>query len=990
LRGTYRLTATAAGFKTFVADNIILETNQVRRINISFELGAVSAEVTVSAAAAVISTDSAKIQGQFTRHTIEEAPLLGDGRNPGMLLSTLPQIQQSGNSIYSVEMAGQSGGQIQEGIDGHTSDGVINQVSSIDVMQELVAVSVNNSAEFSRVGYYNMITKSGTNDFHGQAYYWMRNSALDARDFFAATKPKAKSHTMHADVGGPIIKNKTFFFGSWGGQRWPGGSYYLQSVPTQSMRQGDFSQLLTLAKPVVIKDPLNGLPFPGNIIPAARLNATTLKAQDGYIPAPNLGGPNALSNNYGYLWPWPTDLRSGNWYMGRIDHQFSSNNRLYGRWMMNAVDYDLAGTYPTLGWTRIRHNRDLVIEDTHIFSPSLVNTVRFGLYWVVVDDGETVDGFTPKKGGQVVKDLGIQGVNPQNLSAQGFPQMDIAGYASLAIPDSGGGNIQDYKDWGYADSLTWSKGRHVVKFGAEFKPFSQFNGQIPSTVYGSYSFNGSMTGYGQADFLLGVPFSSTRLNPLINRTQLDSETGIYVQDAFKVNSRLTLDLGLRWERFGAATYSDGLIYNWDPSTSNVIVPPDAINHISPLYPTNTIHVVTGSTKQQPSLHNIVPRVGVAYRPFDERTVIRGSYGIFTEALGEFARAQGGGPYQLTETFFNSIQNGTPLFAFPNPFPAGAGSIPSQSVTGYPLDTSNGRIHQFNFTIERQIHDIGFRLSYLGSRSRGLNYNINTDIPMPSLTPFSQSRRPLPQFVGTTYARHDGAANYNALTFEAKRKVGQVTFDSFWTWASNYSKLQDLENPYAPLVWSRDPYTSRHRVVLNTVWDIPVGRGRHYLSNAPGVINQVLGGWQLYWIAYLETGQYFSPSYSGADPSNTNTFSGLPSRTCNGNLPSSQRSITHWFDPSCFTVPTPGTFGNASPYILEGPGLQEHNLTISKTFKATERLRLNYSAAIQNLFNHPNFWNPSANISAPQTVGVISSTRSYVGPRQIMMRLKVDF
>ncbi|HWQ54496.1 MAG TPA: TonB-dependent receptor [Bryobacteraceae bacterium] len=986
-RGTYRLNATAAGFKGFVADNIILEGNQIRRINLAFELGAVGAEVTVRADAAVISVESSKIQGGFARQTFEDAPLLGDGRNPGLLLSTLPHVQTAG-SIYGVQMAGQSGSQIQEGMDGFTTDGAINQVSNIHDMQELVAVPVNNSAEFSRVGFFNMIMKSGTNEWHGQARYWMRNSALDARDFFAVQKPQSKSHTLHGEITGPIFKNKTFFYFGYSGQRWPGGAYYLKDVPTAKMRAGDFSQLLTQSRPVIVSDPLTGIPFPGNIIPSSRFNATSLKVLQDYLPAPNLGGPDALSRNYGFLWPWPDDLRTGNYYSFRVDHQFSTKNRIYGRAINNWIDYALRTDFPTLGWTRLRRNKQIVLEDTHVFSPTLVHTFRFGLYWVIVDDGGTVDGFTPTKGDEVVKQLGLQGVNSRNYSAMGFPRMDIAGYPTLR--NQPGGLVTDAKDWGYADSLTWSKGRHVFKFGGELKKFTNYAGLIPEGTYGNFNFNGSLSGYSVADLLLGLPYSSQRLDPLTNQTRLSSELGLYAVDTFKVNNRVTLDLGIRWERFGASTYDDGLIYNWDPATGNVIVPPDAVKSISPLYPVNTIKVVTGDAKQNPSLKNIAPRLGIAWRPFGEKTVLRGSYGIFTEALGQFARSQSGGPYQLSETFLNSIQNGQPLFAFPNPFPAGSGNIPSQSISGYPLDTENGRIHQFNFTVERQVRDIGLRVSYLGSRSRGLNYNISTNKPQPSLTPFAQSRRPYPQFIGTTFARNDGAANYNALTFEVQRKVGQVRFDAHWTWASNYNNTQNLENPYAPLFWSRDTYTSRHRVVLNTIWDVPVGHGRTYLGGIPKPVDYLIGGWTLYWIAYMETGPYFSPSFSGADPSNTNTSGGLPDRIANGNLPSDQRSIDRWFDASAFVVPPAGRFGNSGVNVLEGPGLHQHNLTVSKKIPVYERLSMTIGGAITNLFNHANFNVPASNISAPGSVGKVSSTKSFAPNRQIMLRIRVDF
>jgi hypothetical protein len=293
-------------------------------------------------------------------------------------------------------------------------------------------------------------------------------------------------------------------------------------------------------------------------------------------------------------------------------------------------------------------------------------------------------------------------------------------------------------------------------------------------------------------------------------------------------------------------------------------------------------------------------------------------------------------------------------------------------------------------VERQIKDIGIRASYLGSRSRGLNYSIQINKPEPSLIPFTASRRPYAQFAGASYWRTNGAANFNALTIEVQRKVGQLTFDSHWTWASNYNNLQNLENPYAPLFWNRDPFTSRHRVVTNAIWELPVGRGRRWMSGAPAVVDHVLGGWQLYWIAYMETGQFFSPSYSGADPSNTNTSGGLPDRLANGNLPTDQRQLNRWFDTTAFARPPAGRFGNSGVNILEGPGLHEHNLTVSKRFRIVERLNFTFMTAVQNLFNHANFNNPSANISAPASVGVVSSVKAFAPARQIMLRGRLDF
>lgn len=987
-RGTYRLTAAKTGFKNFIADNILIEGQQIRRINVAFELGAVGAEVTVRADAAVISTDTAKIQGAFTEQKYQDVPWVGMFLYPTLPLSTLPNVQTRG-SKWDVSFAGQSGNQIQTGQDGHTNDGTGNQIINMPDIQELSAVTVNNSAEFSRVGYFNAITKSGSNQYHGEAAYWQQNSALAARSFFDPAKAKQLIHTNYGSASGPIFKDRTFFYAAITVQLIPSKSYVLNQVPTTKMRQGDFSQLLALSKPVAINDPLSGAPFPGNLIPASRLNPVSVKVQENYIPTPNQGGADALSRNYSFLFPYPSDTWRLITPTFRIDHKISSKNTLMGRFMQTWNYYVLPSSYSTLTWTRIRYANHLVLEDTHIVSPRLVNTFRMGLYTEKYTDGETVNGVTPPKGDQVVKDLGIQGVNPKALSAEGFPRMDIAGgYPTLRV-QPGGVGLND-RDWGYADAVTWSVGRHVLKFGGEVKPQSRFTGTVPEGTYGSFNFNGTMTGYGFSDFLLGIPYSSQRLNPLTNRTQLDSEAGFYVQDSFKVNSRVTLEYGLRWDHFGPTSYDDGLYYNWDRATAAVVVPQSAVASISPLYPTSTIKVVTGPVQQDPSKRNFAPRFGVAWRPFGMNTVVRAGYGVYTEDLGRYQRLQGVGPFQISETFFNSVQNGQPLFAFPSPFPAGSGNIPSQSISGYPLNTENGRIHQFNFTLEHQVRDIGLRLSYLGSQSRGLNYTVAINKPEPSLIPFTASRRPYPQFVGASFTRSDGAANYNALTLEAQRKVGGLTFDAHWTWASSYANTFNLENPYAPLFWARDPYISRQRAVLNVVWELPFGKGRRYLATVPGVVNHVVGGWQLYWIAYLQTGQFFSPGFSGSDPSNTNTSGGLPDRIANGNLPSGQRSVDHWFDPSAFVVPPAGRFGNSGVDVLEGPGMHLHNLSLVKGFPITERIRLTYVAAMTNVLNHPNFANPSADISSPASVGIISSVTDYSGFRQMEMRLRLTF
>jgi hypothetical protein len=280
----------------------------------------------------------------------------------------------------------------------------------------------------------------------------------------------------------------------------------------------------------------------------------------------------------------------------------------------------------------------------------------------------------------------------------------------------------------------------------------------------------------------------------------------------------------------------------------------------------------------------------------------------------------------------------------------------------------------------------------------MNYLIGVNKPQPSIVPFTASRRPYPQVINASYYRSNGESKFNAVTLEGIRKMGQITFDVHWSLASSYSNFQsdvststaNLENPYAPLFFSRDQFTPRQRAVVNAVWEVPVGKGRRYLGSANRWIDGIAGGWQVYWIGYFESGHFFSPTFSGSDPSNTNTFGGFPNRVCNGNLSPDQRSVNHWFDTSCFVTPANGRFGNSGAFVLEGPGYDMQDISLAKTFKITERFKFTFTAAASNVLNHPNFATPSANISVPASAGVVSSLVEGASARVIDLRGRIDF
>src|SRR4030095_12388021 len=245
--------------------------------------------VALRATASLIHTESARIQTGFQHERYDNFPSVSNYFDPNTMLATLPNVQSPAGG-YSVRFAGQLPSQIQEGMDGATNDGIVNQINNMEDMQDLQAVMVNASAEFSRVGNFNMVTKSGTNAIHGVLSYYQENSALNARNFFAEEKTRTLLHTFGGSISGPILKDKTFFYSSYQGMRVPRNSFTLSTVPTTKMREGDFSQLLALPEPLIIKDPLTGLPFPGNQIPSTRLTPTSIKVRDQYIPSPNQGG----------------------------------------------------------------------------------------------------------------------------------------------------------------------------------------------------------------------------------------------------------------------------------------------------------------------------------------------------------------------------------------------------------------------------------------------------------------------------------------------------------------------------------------------------------------------------------------------------------------------------------------------------------------------------------------------------------------------------
>jgi hypothetical protein len=546
----------------------------------------------------------------------------------------------------------------------------------------------------------------------------------------------------------------------------------------------------------------------------------------------------------------------------------------------------------------------------------------------------------------------------------------------------------------FSDTLTWNKEKHVIKVGGEFRRYWWYSGSVGAGAYGQFTFNGQVSGVGFAEFLLGVPRQANRLDPLTGRNSHDYQAGLFIGDTFKVTPKLTIDYGVRWDLYGIATYDDGLAYNFDLSDGKVVVPAAARDKVNKLFPAN-IPIKTGQVIPNADKKNIHPRISAAYR-LTPKTVLRGGYSEYADSWSYTARRSGNTPYQMTESYYQVISSSGPLFAFPNPFPdASKATVASQSVTVYPVDTKTGTVRQINFTLEREIYNMGVRLSYVGMRNTGLAYGTyNMNKPQPSTAAFDQSMRPYNLYNSVNVYGDDGETHYNSLQMEVQKRMGSFVFNSNFTWSKNMYNYANTENPYdITNHWARDASNREKYWVTSFTWQLPFGRQRRFLASAPAIVDHALGGWTVNFVNTMASPTYLSPSFSGSDPSGTNTSGGLPDAIA---APTSgiTRTIDHWFNEKSFAIPTKGYFGNASPNSVEGYGINVQHLSLAKTFTITERLRTSFTGSFSNLMNHPHFSGINMGINSANP-GKFTGTRPQYEPekqgyRQMDLKMRFEF
>src|ERR1700677_876938 len=898
--GIYTVRVDASGFSQVSNSGVVLSPQQTVRIDAALQVGAVNSVVTVTSGAPVIQTDTPSISSTVTSQTLARtssnllstSDATGDS---GLLFYTtlLPGGAQAGGS-FDWSMYGSRGSEAYYNVDGISSNSALygNMVGPslppFGMIQDVEYSAVNNKAELGQLLNISVITKSGTNALPGDLFHNYANSALDARNYFANSIGRLIENDFGADVSGPIIRNKWFFFGSGEFLRQTQPISINPSVPTLAMRSGDFSSLLQGSNPVVIDNPYTGAAFPNNVIPQSLLNSAAVTWQNMFYPDPNYGtADNYVANFRG---TYPQHVYTNRYYL-RSDYNFSSSNSMFARvgYVRSSPEVLDSGLPPSMTGYRVqkRHTWQGVLSDTWILSPRMINVAKVGFTHTANDFGGALTGQS------IVDDLGIMGFQPAPANKTGIPSVSTTDFASpYQLPES----EPTEQTLQFVDQLTYQRGSHTFTAGAEFRPMQA--DQYFNPTFGSFSFTGAFSNFGYADFLLGLPQTTGYTYPRSPQYSRLWYLSAFAQDDWKARSNLTLFYGVRYDYDSPAVDKYNVIASFNPATGAIVVPTAAIaeQNINPVFPSQ-IPIQTAQQAGFPerSMRNsfklaIYPRVGFAYRPFkNDNTVIRGGYGIFNDELSAslFSYLYGG-PYGVSVGYTNSLVNGQPLISFPHPINSVAGGIGLGAVSIQTFDRNlrNPYAQQFNLTLEQNIgFNTGLRLSYIGTRAVKLAYAKNVNQVVASTTPFSQSATPYPLFYSTYLFQNGGYGNYNALSAEVTRTFRHgLSYEAGLTWAKNLTDDDDtLGNGIEGGVTAEDSYNlSRQKgnatytlpigFVSNLVWELPVGHGGRLLSG-DGYAGRFLGGWRLSGAYLAQSGDFLSPGFSGPDPSNTNQFSG---------------------------------------------------------------------------------------------------------------------
>ncbi len=989
--GTFRLTATAPGFKEFVADDIVLKVRDTRRIDVTLEIGAVEQVVEVTAGVSLIETETAAVADTKDRIVLRELPLTL--RRAWDYYTMTPQVDRTSNWHISIggsrrnqSVATMDGAPINDAWGGTAIGPLMDKTESL---QELRIDAGLGTADQATMGQVNLISRAGTNEFHGALSDYYSTPAFRARNPFNRARSSSRDHIFTASAGGPIYlpklfdgRNKSFFFFTYeGGFGSPSVTNLNNTVPIEPWRRGDFSA----EKP--IKDPFNNnTPFPGNLIPDSRINPVTRQIQERLFALPNYGDTAVFAPNNFREQRFRTRQKNPT-ITTRIDHRLSDRDLVFGRWTAvrwNLEDYDTA--VPSIQET-YRRRRDMdsaTVSYTHTFSPTMMNEFRYGFTRQDFPREAAISGLA------VVKELGLQGLAPDLPDVGGIHRVRFSG---LGITEIQVGNTCGpcgrHRVHNFTDNFNWYRGNHAFKFGTYMDRSQTVDLSQGDALFGQSEFSSRFTGHPYADFLLGIPTTVDRDFPAIGRNNWRWTTSFYVTDQWKVTRTLTLNLGVLCYIYHPFTEKNKQMAVFDIATGSIVVPNGAKNAVSPLIPTTYVDVKEASEAGFPNKliqtdwNNFAPRFGFAWRPFGPDTVIRGGVGFYYDTAPDMP-SSGSTPFNVAEpAYTNPTTN--PL-VYPVVFPSGGvGGPASISLPGAKrIDMRIPLSMQYMLTVETQRWDTGFRATYTGTNSRYGIYNWNINSPIADDQLFVNKPRRFPRYPAINYTDNGAGHQYHALTLEAERRMSKgLHFQTYFTWAKD---VGDLDRGLSP-EYAYDRLRERgnmDRVPLwrwsgNFIWQLPYGRGRKFGANSNKVVNAILGGWDLTGIFALEHGRYITPLIRMPDPTGTAFTSGAnrpfvtirPDHLRDGNL--DDRTVDRWFDVSAFAAPPIGSFGSAARGVLVGAPVEVLHTGIAKHFLLfNERLRLRTELLANNTFNHPNYQDPNVRIDQVGTAGRITA------------------
>lgn len=1021
--GTYKITVSLAGFKTVTSGEIILTAQATQRFDATLEVGALTESVEVKATPPTLNVDSGDISGIVSQKEMLNVPVnsrstfnflylnsytvgaIGSGNSIGGLRSEDTNFTLDGVTANNNVYGGQSGSQFEMGLEG---------------VREIKLMASNNSAEFSDVATVMVTSRSGENAFHGSAFFITDNYALNAADFFTHSKPSGTIDNQYGgSIGGPVWiprlyngHDKTFFFFNWERVTQPTGYNVLATVPTDAFRGGDFSGLST-----VVKDPANGAQFAGNVIPASRISPVSAAMQNALIPKANAYS-GSLTNDFKVF---NANTADDNRYQVRLDHVISERDSISGRLSYRPTSaLNNVVSFPDLAYDKSRQTYNIYLSETHSFSPSVLNEFRIGY-------SRDHQDYTPRQNGSaLLKQFGITDIGPSTFP--GAPTIKLSGFTTIKTQVFSFSTAEAYE---LLDNFTVVTGRHTLKGGFSDRynrPNQSFDPIDPTwsgaSDYGIIRFNSFATGYSYGDFLLGVPNYTVHSTRAPNSYERWMNLGAYFQDDFRVTRKLTVNLGMRWEFQQPPASTRDFRSTIDLHNGYIVVPTATQEqYFSPYFPA-VPGVETAAQAGLPArsllnsrYRDFAPRISFALQA-TPGMVVRGGYGIYYTPLISTRTAYfEGGPFQSSQVYYNSISNGVPLFQFPSTYAAAAGAANGPSiVNAVDSHLRTPYVQQWNLTVERELlSNIVARVGYRGFQSVRLPQTIDYNAPAASADPSMQNWYRYPQYSYIFYVSNGGNQKLHALDLSLERKMTKgLLFQAQYTLAKNLNNVGDGDLNFGEpsslfnygdrhIENANTSFQPRQRFTANFVYELPFGPGKRFGANTRGFIGQAIGGWQATGVFVKQTGQFYTPVYSGADVTNTREVGlGIQRPDCIANPNISNPTIDNWFNAAAFAVPAPGHYGNCGRGIIVGPGITNVNFGLMKNFRIKEKAGLQFRITATDVLNHPQFAGPQSAYMPYPYVETIDDTNTAIsgtagsragqsgGNRAVQVGMRLDF